>query len=369
MSPKVRKILSILFVVLCIAAVIIIAFSGTELKDAWSTILSLKREWVILAFVSWVVYAMSDSLGNRIYLHSRGFSLSMPRMMHITLLGFFYSNITPSAAGGQPMQVSAMRKAGVPVAYGTASVTIRFVANQFAITMLALVLFLLNRSYVYEILGDAMWFVRIGWLINFSTVPLVLMAAFQTNLVRKLVSGLIRLGVKLHLVRNPEKAARSAEETVNTYGAAMRDLIHHPGQILLQLACSLLSMLGVTGCTVFVYHAFGLSGTSPLQLLTLSALLFVSASYTPLPGASGAQEGGFLLFYQKVFTGGTSHPALLVWRFFTYYLFLLAGLVVLLLDKFVKRRESQIPAGAKVPEAPETKEEEVSPSGPDDALP
>ena len=50
MSPKVRKILSILFVVLCIAAVIIIAFSGTELKDAWSTILSLKREWVILDY-------------------------------------------------------------------------------------------------------------------------------------------------------------------------------------------------------------------------------------------------------------------------------------------------------------------------------
>ena len=76
---------------------------------------------------------------------------------------------------------------------------------------------------------------------------------------------------------------------------------------------------------LFVYRAFGESGTPWYQLLTISFLLFLSASYTPLPGASGAQEGGFLLYYRGLFTQGTAGLALLVWRFMTYYLFLIIG--------------------------------------------
>ena len=44
-------------------------------------------------------------------------------------------------------------------------------------------------------------------------------------------------------------------------------------------------------------------------LLTLSLLLFISASYTPLPGASGAQEGGFLYYFRNIFTGGTTETS------------------------------------------------------------
>ena len=92
-------------------------------------------------------------------------------------------------------------------------------------------------------------------------------------------------------------------------------------------------MLALTGSIVFVYYAFGLSGTPWYHLLTLGLLLFVSASYTPLPGASGAQEGGFMYYFNGVFLGGTKGLALLIWRFFTYYLFLFVGIVMVLLEK------------------------------------
>lgn len=85
-------------------------------------------------------------------------------------------------------------------------------------------------------------------------------------------------------------------------------------------------MLSLMGIPVCVYHAFGQTGVTDAQLLAVALMLFVSASYTPLPGASGAQEGGFLLYYQGIFAGGTLRLALLVWRFFTYYLYLLVGI-------------------------------------------
>ena len=110
---------------------------------------------------------------------------------------------------------------------------------------------------------------------------------------------------------------------------------------MLQFACSTIGLLALFGTTVFVYYAFGMSGTPWYQALTISCLLFVSASYTPLPGASGAQEGGFLLYFQGIFKNGTIGLALLIWRFFTYYLYLIVGVFTILLEKIILRREAR----------------------------
>ena len=191
----------------------------------------------------------------------------------------------------------------------------------------------------------------IGWIINFAVVPLVLLAAFRRSLVRRLASGLIGLLAKMKLVRNREAVLEKTSEVLDTYHAAIRDLLRSPAQVLTQCLCSALSILALTGSIIFVYHAFGLSGTPWYRLLTISLLLFVSASYTPLPGASGAQEGGFMYYYNNIFTGGTKGLALLVWRFFTYYLFLFIGVAIVLLEKVIRRKSK--PARPDNPRSPE----------------
>jgi hypothetical protein len=105
-------------------------------------------------------------------------------------------------------------------------------------------------------------------------------------------------------------------------------MMKYPKRLIGQLVFAGLSLLSLMSIPISVYHAFGLTGVRWYQLMAVSFLLFVSASYTPLPGASGAQEGGFLIFFAGVFTKGTIGLALLVWRFFSYYLFLLIGALI-----------------------------------------
>ena len=151
-------------------------------------------------------------------------------------------------------------------------------------------------------------------------------------------AGLISLAAKIRLVKDRDAFMEKVNGVLDTYYTAIHDLLRSPAQILLQCMLSGLSMLALTGSTVFVYYAFGLSGTPWYDLLTLGLLLFVSASYTPLPGASGAQEGGFMYYFNGIFPGGTKNLALLIWRFFTYYLFLFVGVVMVLLERIIPRR-------------------------------
>ena len=353
MNSKLKGILSALVIVLSISIVIIVAFSNKELGNAWDTIRQMDLIWLAGLLLCWASYAVFEAMGTWSYLRSQGYKIHLPRVIGVALIGLYYSNITPSAAGGQPMQVNSLRKAGIPVGYGTTAVTIRFVCNQFMICLVSLVLAIVHRDFVHQQLGGAMWAARIGWGINFLAVPLVTLAAFKRSWIQKLVEKLIALFAKMHLVREPEKQIEKATEVLNTYHTALIDLIHCPGQILLQLLYSALSLLGLTFSIVFTYHAFGLRGTPWNQLLTLSCLLFVSASYTPLPGASGAQEGGFLLYFNGIFTDGTIGLALLVWRFFTYYLFLIVGMFTVLNEKLLVRRERHRRKKAAAAEVPE----------------
>ena len=334
MNPKLKKILSTLFIVLSVAAVFCIAFGNPELSNAWDALRGLDARWIIGLFFCWAGYAFFDALGTWFCLKKQGFSLKISTVISITLIGFYYSNITPGASGGQPMQVNSLRKAGVPVGNGTTTVTIRLIANQFMVSVLSLAFLLLNRSFVYQQLQGAIWFVRIGWMINFAVVPLVLLAAFQRRLIRRIASGLISLLVRFKLIRDRDAAVEKAYEVLDTYHTAIHDLLCSPGQLIIQCACSTAGLLALTGSIVFVYYAFGLSGTSWSQLLALSFLLFISASYTPLPGASGAQEGGFMYYFNGIFPGGTKGLALLIWGFFTYYLFLFTGVITVLAERY-----------------------------------
>ena len=341
MSPKLKRILSFLFIVLSITAVIFIAFSNEDLTNAWDAFKKMNYWWLAGIFLCWLTYTFFDGMNYWCYLKRQGFKISIGRAVNVALIGFYYSNITPSAAGGQPMQVNSMRKAGIPVGYGTMAVTIRFITNQTMISIIALGLFLFNKEFVYRQLGDAIWFVRIGWLINFAAVPLVLLAAFKRNWIQKIAEFLIKTLEKVHLVRNREMTVSKVTEVLDTYHTALLDLMHSPGQILLQFACSTASLLGLLGTVVFVYYAFGMSGTPWYRGLTISSLLFISASYTPLPGASGAQEGGFLLYFKNIFKDGTIGLALLIWRFFTFYLYLIVGIFTIVLEKLIIRRETR----------------------------
>ena len=60
----------------------------------------------------------------------------------------------------------------------------------------------------------------------------------------------------------------------------------------------------------------------------VQSLLQVSVSFMPMPGASGAQEIGFSSFFRNYFVNDDLYAAVMVWRFFTYYLVVIAGAIL-----------------------------------------
>jgi uncharacterized protein (TIRG00374 family) len=109
----------------------------------------------------------------------------------------------------------------------------------------------------------------------------------------------------------------------------------------------------------FIFRAFGYHDVSYLEVLAVQSMLQVSVSFMPMPGASGAQEIGFSSFFRNYFVNDDLYAAVMVWRFFTYYLVVIAGAILVVADQFVYRRKKLREALASpVAESVEGHEEE-----------
>lgn len=102
--------------------------------------------------------------------------------------------------------------------------------------------------------------------------------------------------------------------------------------LLYVLLMSIVEVFSLMIIVYFVYCAFGLHKYSIFLIVGLQLMLYTSVAFAPLPGASGAQEVGFFVYFRDVFPHHMMYMAILIWRFFTYYLTVILGAVLVLID-------------------------------------
>ena len=196
------------------------------------------------------------------------------------------------------------------------------------------VLWIAYGSYVAACVGSNMWILIVGYVYNMFSVSLVVLMAINKRLVWAIIKLLVRIGAKFRLCKHPEATLTKWEDVLDTFHSSVMSLREHPGELVVQLLIGGAQLIALMTVTFFIYKGFELAGASYGQIITMAMLLYVSAAYTPLPGASGAQEGVFALYFANIFPSGIRLMALLLWRFFTYYISRIIGAIVTIAKGF-----------------------------------
>lgn len=349
------KIFNLAVILLSLGMVLAITFNNPELSNAWDVLFTLDLRYLALAVACYAGYVLAEGTGLFAFLRMAGFRVKLLSAAHFSFAGMFYANITPSASGGQPMQIYLMAKRGVSAGVATSAMTARYFFNQLMVVLIAVILWLANGEFVSAQLGHLTGLIVLGCVVNFVSVPLIIAVLLNRRMVERLALWIIRFLAKHRLCKKPDVWTTRAQETIAKFHTSLMDLVRRPGHLLVQVLVSTVEMTLLMLVPLLVYKALGLSGTPWYHLLTVSFLLFVSASYTPLPGASGAQEGGFLAYFNGLIPAGTISVALLVWRFVTYYLCLLLGCADVVITGLRKRRNPIAQDGDSTVTDPERK--------------
>lgn len=239
--------------------------------------------------------------------------------LHYACTGFFFSAVTPSASGGQPMQLYRMYKDGVPLAKGTLALVGEFLSFQVVSTAMAAAGFWLQRPFLAEQLGRGRFFLLAGMGLNLAVAAVLLLLILRPGAVRRLAALAVKL-IALFSRKRGGQAEAFLDTQLAAYGAGAAQLRQSPALILKTLATTLLQLTAMYGVTYLVYRAMGFDQWDFLQVTALQAVLSVSVSILPLPGAVGVSEGVFLLLFQSVLPGGGVEALLLLSRTAAFYL-------------------------------------------------
>ena len=268
------------------------------------------------------------------------------RCLAYSCVGFYFSTITPSATGGQPMQVCYMARDGIPGAHGTLDMLMITICYQLVSALYALAAFLFFPQRLTA-LGSAMalmlWVgLGVTLLLTAGMILLLLRPYWGARPVFWLAGRLEHRG----LARPARRLRLSLERQVRRYAQGALLLRAQPGLLPGLLGLTALQLGALYLVPYAIYFGLGLTGYGPLELAATQAMLTVAVAFLPLPGGMGAAEAVFLQAF-SLFFGGMVAPAMILSRGVSCYGTLLAtGLVLLSLHL---RRRGRQPHPASLP--------------------
>lgn len=297
----------------------------------WGILRQVKPGWILAGLGLMLAFVGCEAMCTRLILGRLGHAVPYRRCLGYSFVGFYVSSITPSATGGQPAQIYAMSRDGIPAAHGALNMMLIAVCYQIAVLGYGLWSWL-ALPQVRTALGGGM-----GLLLLYGGGVMVLLTAgmlclmFLPQLAGSIAGRGLNLLCRLRLLRDPAAAQQALDRQMASYAQGARCLAGRPGLFPALLALCVLQLTALFAVPFVVALAFGLNETPVWVFLGTQALLTLAVSSLPLPGAVGPAEGGFVQAFAPLFGAALVTPAMLVSRGISFYAFLLLSAGVTLL--------------------------------------
>lgn len=315
-SSKTKIAAGVIILIAVIIGMSVYLAVNCDYKSILSAIGSADIKFIIPALLCFVLFVMCESTNIKRVCNTLGYGGSVIQYLKYGAAGFFFSGITPSSTGGQPMQLYYMHKDGIEVSHGSLALMCELMGFQAASIGIALFGMVYNNAYIAG-LG--------------SSIKLILMTGFILSFII-----LILLSVAIFLPPVAAFVERRFHVNMDSYKIGSEYIRKNPRVLMYNTATSFIQLLAMYSITFFTYMALYGAGANWLRIVTLQAVLSTGVSFVPIPGAAGAAEGGFRLIFAAVF-GSMVMPAMLLSRGISLYLgLILTGcclLVILALKK------------------------------------
>ena len=251
------------------------------------------------------------------------------------LLGKYYDNITPAAIGGQPFQIYYMRRnSGLSNGASTSTPIVGMIANQIGFLIIAILCFLFTGiAWSNPALAVTAW---IGLLFYAFWPVMIAGISFFPKATTKFLKIIIKILAKIKIVKNREAALDKIEHEMTEYAKSVKMILKSKGLFLRVIVLSVLFNALVATIPFFVLTAFG-GNVGFIECFALTIAVMSAVYFVPTPGNAGAAEGTFFLVFSALSTGYVFW-AMLFWRFFSYYIYIIMGLIIYFIMQIEKRR-------------------------------
>lgn len=320
-TPKKKKDLKNIFnailMIFTVIMVLYVCINDNNLYHLIMQIPKLNTLWLIMAFssifVSWTLDAtLMYAITKTVYANKYSWWDSLK----ITMVGQFFSSVTPMAVAGQPMQIYYMSRQGVSAGVAISILVRKFLIYQVALTCYStIILFTTKTTNIFVLIGFAT-----------QAGIVLLLALFSTNklLATKLIDFLVFILSKIRFIKNPQGIGDGIKKQLEFYVENNKSMNHNLKLTVQLYFITFIQLTVLFSIPFLVYKAFNNEGYPFFEMIQSQGILTMLSSYTPLPGGSGTAEVGFSSIFGAYF-GDSTNMAMLLWRWISYYMSIIVG--------------------------------------------
>jgi len=253
-----------------------------------------------------------------------GEKVSVRHAFSTAALGKYYDCITPSGAGGQPFQIYYLHSKGYTGGAASAMPLSGFCTMQFGFTTLAFLMFIFFNDAITEPALKITAY--IGALTYLIAPVMIVISGVAPKLSMRIITFFVKLGVTLHIVKNPNRVRMSGFKMIHNYSVNLKKITKSKKLFIQLMLLSLLFQTAISSIPFFVIHTMG-GEIGFFKALAMTVFIQAVVCLVPTPGNSGAAEASFYLVFSALGTAGTFW-AMLIWRLLCYYSFIIIGVLI-----------------------------------------
>lgn len=318
MKSRKKIIFNGVFLVVVFVLTIYGVFHGEDLSSMMSAIHEADKKWLVPGIGLVAFFIWGESIIIWYMMHSNGIHLKKRSCFLFSSVGFFFSCITPSASGGQPMQIYYMKKEKISIPVSTVILMIVTITYKLVLVVIGIGVAVFGRGFVHTYLQGILPVFYLGLALNIFCVTFMTILVFHPLFAKAIMVKGLKVLERIHLMKKKENRLRKLEDSMDTYRDTAAYLKNNPMVIVKVIGITFVQRMALFAVTWFVYQSFGLHGTGFWEILFLQAVISVSVDMLPLPGGMGISETLFLTIFKPVF-GTLLLPGMVLSRGLGYY--------------------------------------------------
>ncbi len=345
MSVK-KRVLEIALFLLVMFLTFYALFSGRDLGEIMRAVGQMSPLYLIPSVLLAVFYVCAEGFMIWYLLNAmRDKKNSLIRCFQYSFIGFFYSGITPSATGGQPVQLYYMNKDGNRVSDSTVVLMTVAVVYKFVLVVMGFGILIFWNGPLRKELNHYFPLYILGLMLNVILVILILGVMLFPKVILRIAQFFERLLIRMKIWKPSVKREEKLHGFIDSYQQAVTWLTRHKGRLAGVVVVTFFQRCSLFVLTYMVYLGFGLEGAGAMKVILLQAAVYIAVDMLPLPGAQGITELMYQAVFSQVFTGAYLIPSMLVSRGLNFYFLLILSLGVVLVNRFVfERRRKRVVA-------------------------
>ncbi|MFA5235876.1 MAG: flippase-like domain-containing protein [Bacilli bacterium] len=343
------KILTALVLILSILAGIAVSFLAlrrdlatidlAQLIEASSVWLS-SWYWMVGALACLVVILLTGALRIHLLLKPKQPRATLQDSYRYSLLSKYYVLITPLGLGGQPVTMVYMRKKKVPFGLATFIPMIDLFAMRLGMLIIGLVAVIFFQNVVVSWVRIAAYF----GLFFTCLMPVVGISMSWFPVFEKAVVGIL---TRLKFLKRRDQYIKVTQEAFRKYRAAFAFFKTMKKQVLAVILLAFVSQLALVSIPFFILKAYPMTALLPnngvpltyMNAVSMVTYASIAVAFIPTVGNAGAIEFSFSTVFATFMEARYLFWALFAWRFLTFYIYLILGLVLTFYLGVNRRRE------------------------------